>query len=62
MILWLIGIITAILVVLIIWREASPEFRVRAEAPKFRFLEHLKTKNQSKNTIPKENRDESSHS
>lgn len=49
MIAWLVGIITAILVVLIVWREKSPEFRARSEAPKFRFLENLRNRNQNKN-------------
>jgi hypothetical protein len=62
MIAWLIGIITAILIVFIVWRAASPEFRARAEAPKFRFLENLRIRNHNKNNIPREDRDESSHS
>ena len=41
MIAWIVGAITAILVVFIVWRAKSPEFRARAEAPKFRFLENL---------------------
>lgn len=41
MIAWLVGMITAILVGFIVWRAASPEFRARAEAPKFKFLENL---------------------
>lgn len=53
MIAWLVGIITAILVVLIVWRSASPEFRARSEAPKFRFLENLRNRNHDKNNIPK---------
>lgn len=41
MIAWLVGIITAILALFIVWRAASPQFRARAEAPKFKFLENL---------------------
>jgi hypothetical protein len=38
---WLIGIITFILILFLIWRRRSREFRERAEYPKFRFLENL---------------------
>ncbi len=41
MIAWLIGIMTLILVLFIIWRARSSVFRERCEAPKFRFLEQL---------------------
>ena len=41
MIAWIIGIITAILLVFVIWRKASKSFRERCEAPKYRFLEDL---------------------
>lgn len=41
MIAWIVGVITAILLVFIVWRARSPEFRARAEAPKYRFLENL---------------------
>jgi len=41
MIAWIVGAITAILAVFILWRAKSPEFRARAEAPKFKFLENL---------------------
>lgn len=41
MIAWLVGIITLILLVFILWRVCSSTFRERAERPKFRFLENL---------------------
>ena len=37
----LVGTITALLLVLIFARHFSPEFRRRAEAPKYRFLATL---------------------
>ncbi len=41
MIAWLVGIMTLILVLFIIWRARSSAFRERCEAPKYRFLEQL---------------------
>ncbi len=38
---WLIGIITFVLILFLVWRKCSREFRERAEYPKFRFLENL---------------------
>jgi hypothetical protein len=38
---WLIGIITFVLILFLIWRRRSREFRERAEHPKFKFLENL---------------------
>jgi hypothetical protein len=38
---WLIGIITFVLILFLVWRRRSREFRERAEYPKFRFLESL---------------------
>jgi hypothetical protein len=38
---WLIGIITFVLILFLIWRTRSREFRERAEYPKFKFLENL---------------------
>jgi hypothetical protein len=38
---WLIGIITFVLILFLIWRSRSREFRERAEYPKFKFLENL---------------------
>jgi cytoskeletal protein RodZ len=38
---WLIGIITFVLILFLIWWTRSREFRERAEYPKFRFLENL---------------------
>jgi hypothetical protein len=38
---WLIGIITFVLILFLIWRRRSREFRERAEYPKFKFLENL---------------------
>lgn len=61
MIAWLVAVITAILLVFIVWRAASPEFRARAEMPKFRFLENLGIQSHHQHDIPKEGRDESTH-
>lgn len=61
MIAWLVGMITAILALFILWRAASPEFRARAEAPKFKFLENLGIQSHDEEKTPKENRDERSH-
>jgi hypothetical protein len=41
MIAWLIGIITLILLIFIIWRWRSGEARERFERPKFQFLRSL---------------------
>jgi hypothetical protein len=38
---WLVGIITFVLILFLVWWKRSPEFRERAEYPKFRFLENL---------------------
>lgn len=64
---WLIGITSVILVLFILWRSRSREFRARAEYPKVRFLENLgfgQHKPQSTNAspTPKEKKDGQSHS
>jgi hypothetical protein len=41
MIAWIIGIITAILLTLALWRARSRDFRERAERPKYAFLDSL---------------------
>ena len=41
MIAWLVGIITLILLLFLLWRSRSKAFREQAERPKFRFLENL---------------------
>jgi hypothetical protein len=41
MIAWILGIITLILLLFVIWRRASKSFRDRCERPKFLFLESL---------------------
>jgi hypothetical protein len=41
MIAWIIGIITAILLGLALWRARSRDFRERAERPKHAFLDSL---------------------
>lgn len=62
MIAWLVSIITAVLLFFIIWRSVSPQFRARAEAPKFKFLESLGIKSHdSSKENPREDRDESPH-
>ena len=38
---WLIGIITVVLILFVVWWARSREFRERAEYPKFKFLENL---------------------
>jgi hypothetical protein len=38
---WLIGIITVVLILFLVWWARSREFRERAEYPKFKFLENL---------------------
>ena len=37
----LIGIITFVLILFLVWWTSSREFRERAEYPKFKFLENL---------------------
>jgi cytoskeletal protein RodZ len=49
---WLIGIITFVLILFLIWWTRSREFRERAEYPKFRFLENLGIQSQQ-DTLPK---------
>lgn len=43
---------TVILLVLILWRYRSPEFRRRSEAPKFQFLANLGVKTTSRANPP----------
>ena len=67
MIAWLVGIITFVLALFIFWRARSAAYRVRSEAPKFRFLENLGIRppaSDRSETVPnpKENPDEPSHS
>jgi hypothetical protein len=38
---WIIGIVTLILLLFVLWQRASKAFRDRAEEPKFLFLENL---------------------
>lgn len=38
---YILGAATLILLVLIVWRRSSPEFRRRSEQPKFQFLANL---------------------
>ena len=49
---WLIGIITFVLILFLIWWTRSREFRERAEYPKFRFLENLGIQSQQ-DPLPK---------
>ena len=60
---WLIGIITFVLILFLVWWTRSREFRERAEYPKFRFLENLAIRSQEdqlrkKPTESEESRDE----
>ena len=60
---WLIGIITLVLILFLVWWTRSREFRERAEYPKFRFLENLEIRSQEdplpqKPTESQESRDE----
>ncbi len=60
---WLIGIITFVLILFLIWRRRSREFRERAEYPKFKFLENLgirshQDQSPASPTDPQESRDE----
>ena len=52
MIAWLVGIITFILPLFMLWRMRSKTFRERAELPKFRFLENLGGRAQENNHAP----------
>jgi hypothetical protein len=38
---WIVGIVTFILLLFILWRKSSKSFRESAEEPKYRFLESL---------------------
>ena len=38
---YILGAATLILLVLIIWRRSSPEFKKKSEQPKFQFLANL---------------------
>jgi FtsZ-interacting cell division protein ZipA len=49
MIAWLVGIITLILLLFVLWRSRSKAFRERAERPKFKFLENLGIRSQENN-------------
>ena len=60
---WLIGIITFVLILFLVWWTRSREFRERAEYPKFRFLENLGIRSHQDQlptspTESQENRDE----
>ncbi|HUV69513.1 MAG TPA: hypothetical protein VMW15_07615 [Terracidiphilus sp.] len=59
MIVWIIAIITAILLVFVIWRKASKSFRERCEEPKFLFLQNLgiqppQDQSSTQTTLPQE--------
>ncbi len=47
MIAWLVGIITFILLLFMLWRMRSKTFRERCERPKFKFLENLGEESQN---------------
>lgn len=64
---WLIGIITVIVVLFVLWRSRSREFRARAEYPKYRFLENLGFRHHEPHShdslhTPKENKNGQNHS
>lgn len=58
---WLIGIVTLVLLVFIIWRRSSKTFRERAENPKFRFLENLGLPSSKANGRPTSTSEENNH-
>ena len=39
---WILGVATAILLAMMLWRNSSREFKRRSEEPKFRFLANLR--------------------
>ncbi len=41
MIAWIVGIVTLILLLFVVWQRVSKSFRERVEAPKYLFLENL---------------------
>ena len=49
---WLIGIITVVLILFLVWWTRSREFRERAEYPKLKFLENLGIRSQQ-DQLPK---------
>lgn len=52
---YILGSATLILLILIICRRCSPEFRRRSEQPKFQFLANLGIKSQVPSRAEKEN-------
>lgn len=67
MIAWIVGIVTLILLVLILWRRSSRAFRERAEEPKYLFLENLgistsRGNSDAQSKSSQEENDESTHS
>lgn len=57
---YILGLATLILLVLIICRRWSPEFRRRSEQPKFQFLANLGIKSQLSSRAEKESSDSQS--
>lgn len=57
---YILGLATLILLVLIICRRWSPEFRRRSELPKFQFLANLGIKSQLPSRAGKESSDSQS--
>lgn len=49
---YILGAATLILLVLILWRRVSPEFRRRSEQPKFQILENLELHSSSEEEHP----------
>jgi hypothetical protein len=38
---WIVGIVTLILLLFVVWQRVSKNFRERAEAPKYLFIENF---------------------
>lgn len=63
---WIIGIVTLILLLFVLWQRASKAFRDRAEEPKFLFLESLgisppRQQSPDQDKKPEERNDEPTH-
>jgi len=66
MIAWIVGIVTAILLLFMVWRLRSKAFRERVEEPKYLFLESLgfpapRSDKGAQSHSSEENNDESTH-
>jgi hypothetical protein len=66
MIAWIIGLVTIILALLVLWQKSSAKFRERAEEPKYLFLESLgirasRSRQSAQSNSSQEDNDESAH-